>query len=885
MRRHIGIIVLVVGLGIQGAQAAPLRQAPPLPINYGQTVEGELNDVQQALQYIFDAEAGDSITILMQTKSGDLNAALSLSTFEGDVVAEDDDSGGGTDALIQVTLEQAASYVITATRSRTAENGGGAGTFSLSLTLGTSATPEVPVQEVGARLQPILRGTQVQGALTPEEAFTLFWFEGSSGETISLVPDSGTNLQPLLALYDSGFTELKRNLGGAPLSATLSQDDLYFLVVGLPDETNEGGNYAITLESGTPTTVTSPPREVEPGQNPIAYGESVRGTINNTAPSFTFQFSGTQGDTVTINMARAGGDLDCYLYLLDSGGVTLAEDDNSGGSGSDARLVVRLPASGEYLILATRRDQASGQTSGNFLLTLESDAVSTPAAASDKPANLAGLPEIAIGETVSGTITNAVFFNPYVFRAEQDDELVMRMESTSDLDPMLLLLNDIQEPLAENDDIVPEQDKNSEITFTIPETGYYVLVATRFEQESGTTEGSYELTLQRADQASAAGDDTESRSALIRRLEAEPIIPGTTPSGAFSPLRFANVYTFGITNEGSLVDLTVNTDNTRPTTVIIADDRLQPIAVTDTGTLLGVPMPSSGNYLIFVAPAGGPAQSLTENYILAFNATGESGIVEATDEPESEPAIPITYNETVTGTIIPEDTGQRYIFSGLANDIIRISMTSTGGGLDPLVRVLDADENVIGENDDIVAGQNRDSLLQLTLPEDGEYTILATHFIPTDGTPASSGTYELTLSYVDPAAAGINPTVQPIQPGVTVTNTVSADQYLMFYSFNGNSGDVVTIEMDTLSGDLDGVMYLYTYTSAGEPIEIARNDDSPLGGTFDPLIQNFTLPRTGTYLIAVGRFPEGTSTGDFALTLTITPAGGADPLETPVPRG
>src|SRR5262245_61899556 len=137
--RAFGIMMVIVLVGVPISWAAPLRQAPPLPINYGQTVEGELNDVQQAIQYIFDAEVGDTLTILMQTTSGDLNASVSLETFEGDNIAEDDDSGGGTDAMIQATIEKADSYVITATRTRTTDNNGGAGTFTLTLTEGTSA--------------------------------------------------------------------------------------------------------------------------------------------------------------------------------------------------------------------------------------------------------------------------------------------------------------------------------------------------------------------------------------------------------------------------------------------------------------------------------------------------------------------------------------------------------------------------------------------------------------------------------------------------------------------------------------------------------------------------------------------------------------------------
>jgi hypothetical protein len=884
--RRIAITLLILSLGMGSAWAAPLRQAPPRPINFGQTVEGEINDVQQALQYIFDAQAGDTISLLMQTTSGDLNAFLRLETFEGDPIAENEDGGGGTDALIQVTIETSGSYVVTATRSRGVANGG-SGSFALRLS--AEQLPISPEGElvVGDRLQPILRGTPLQAALTPEAAFSLFWFEGSSNETITLTPDPGTRFKPLLVLYNSRFTELLRSSPGSPLIVTLPENDLYFLAAALPDPASPGGAYALTLSGGSSPTVASPPREVQPGQNAIAYGERVSGTISNIAAAYTFQFRGKAGDNVTITMARAGGDLDSYLYLLDSGGVTIAEDDNTGGTNGDARISLNLPQDGDYLILATRQGRDSGSTAGNFLLSLQSDStpVVIPSTTTGRPENLAGFPEIRFGETVTGTIDNAIFLNVYVFEADQGDEIIARMESTSSLDPLLILLNARQELITENDDI-DEQTKDSEITFTIPESGYYVLVATRFERELGNTEGSYELSLRRAGDVVVAAPTTEG-SSLVRRMNAEPIVPGATPADAFRPAQFANVYTFGITDPASLIDFSVSTDNNLPVTVIMADENLQPVSVTDGGTLLGVPVPGSGTYLFILAPAAGPAQPVSENYFLAFNATGDNPVTvvedndeEGTDEdadateevPEPE-TISITYGETVEGEIAGNLTEQIYVFSGLEGDIVRISMSGTT--LDTLVRLLDSTGKLIDENDDIVQGQNRNSLLQTELPADGEYTIQATRFSPTDGTTPTEGTYTLSLERLDPAAAGISPTILPILPGQTVSNTVNDDQYLMFYSFEGQSGDVVTIEVNALNGDLDAVLYLLTYTSGGQTVELINNDDSPRGGTFNPLIEDYTLPRSGTYLIGVGRFPERESSGDFSMTLTLVPAGSA----------
>lgn len=900
---RVALILLIIVVGSLGLAEA---QSPPSPINDGQTLEGELNNIQRALQYIFSAEAGDTVTILMQTTSGNLDPFLSLATFEGDLIATDDDGAGAGDAVIQVTLETAGAYVVTATRSRTG-NAEGEGTFSITLTFSSepvvapppddpgevpdttdggeavpAPTTAAPIQEVGERLQPIVRGSTIRGALTTESRFVLYWFEGRNGQNVTVTPDTGTNLQPLLVLYNNNFEEQFRATPGTPLTTTLRQDGIHFVGVALPDALSTGGNYAITL--GSLTAASNEPREVEAGQNPITYGERLRGSITQAETAFTFQFTGTEGDTVDISMTRASGDLNSYLFLLDAGGVTVAEDDEGGGTNGDARISTVLPASGTYLILATRQGRQSGTTTGSFLISLQSDAETpvpdAPTTNSNVPPNLAEFPEIFFGETVSGAISGSDFLDVYIFQASGGDEIVLEMISTSTVDPLLILLDANQVPLLENDDVA-DGVQDARIEYTVPETGYFVVVATRFQQAEGTSEGPYQLTVNRAGEEGNQGS-------LVQRLNPERLTSGATPQGSFAELRFAEVYTFATTEANATIDFSVAMDDNSATTVIITDERLQPIASTDTGTLLEVAAPEPGNYLIFIAPANGPIQPVDIGFVLAFNSTDE-GIptdfaeVDEDDDTSSEPTTTlIAYDQTLTGTIDDGATSQNYVFTGLGGDIIRISMRAASGStLDTLVQLLDESGTVIAENDDILPGENRNSLLELSLPDDGQYTIVATRYEPIDGTTASTGAYELQLSLVPPEQIGINAIPINIAAGETLSNFINDDQRLLFYTFTANSGDLVTIEVNQLSGDLDAVLYLYAYTSAGEPIEIARNDDSPLGNTFDPLIEAFPMPRAGTYLVAVGRFPsedpEAVTSGDFSITLRVQP-----PSATPV---
>jgi hypothetical protein len=116
--------------------------------------------------------------------------------------------------------------------------------------------------------------------------------------------------------------------------------------------------------------------------------------------------------------------------------------------------------------------------------------------------------------------------------------------------------------------------------------------------------------------------------------------------------------------------------------------------------------------------------------------------------------------------------------------------------------------------------------------------------------------------------SGVSTSSERIAYGQTLMGDISNEEYLLFYVFDGTAGDNITITIDSLSGNLDGVLYLYGSAGSGWT-EIANNDDSPTGATYDPLLGNVILPQTGKYLIAVGRYnlDRGDTTGSFSITL------------------
>lgn len=105
---------------------------------------GQLDDEIYVDVYSFEGQAGQMVTITMVGEGG-LDAYLGLMDPADEVIAEDDDSAGGTDAQIAIELPDSGEYLILATRV-----GLDAGTTSGGYTLTISEGAPEPEEEAPA---------------------------------------------------------------------------------------------------------------------------------------------------------------------------------------------------------------------------------------------------------------------------------------------------------------------------------------------------------------------------------------------------------------------------------------------------------------------------------------------------------------------------------------------------------------------------------------------------------------------------------------------------------------------------------------------------------------------------------------------------------------
>lgn len=844
--------------------AAPLLQDAPVELVYGQTVHGDLGPDQPSAFFRFDARAGDVLVITMTVTGGSLDPFLVLNSADRTPLAVDDNGGGERNARLSYEVKADGSYIVQATHA------GGiippeGGSFTLSLTAtqtALSAGSESPGALAGAPfLAPLGGAGSLSNELTRQSPLRLYWFEAGAGEQVIVTPQQMAEFQPLLALYDSAFNELGRAQPGVNLRAGIAADGVYFLAVSLPGVGSAGGVFELAVDRAGASATEE--------QQEIQIGQSRQGRIDGATPAVSYRFSGVAGDTIVVRMSRAEGDLRGYLVVLDENEQVLAEGGDGDGDGV-AEVAVVLPVDGTYLIAATREGHAEGTTAGSFVLELLPGEALAPAL----PADYADLPLLAYGDTVEGEISDARFMDVYVFLGQEGDPITVELKSLDAdsspfaLDPFLLLLDDGRIPLAEHDDIVEGVERDSRLEFTLPRTAYYAIVATRFDQAEGTTSGPYSLSLWGPGGTAALSPLPTTAETLLARLSTTPLVSDEPIQTVFE--KGAGLFTF-TAFAGTLADISVTTDPGLDVLLILADENLRELHASNSGVLSGVTIPATGKYLVLVAPRFGPADDLGRGYILALTlaGTGETGAAPANGVRQ------LAYGVAVNGAIDDDTTSQMYTFTGSAGERIQITMkASPGSSLDSYLELQDADGAVVDANDDIVPGQVRDAQIVTELPTDGSYVVIASRYVGPDAEP-SSGTYELLLERVgdsaepESPATTAGPQIVPLSYGQTEAGEITADQYLRFYVFNGQAGDMVTIRLTHTSGNLDSVLHLYQSVADGW-IEIASNDDSPAGGTYEALLSNIILPQTAKYLIAVSRYglERETTTGTFTITLT-----------------
>lgn len=250
------------------------------------------------------------------------------------------------------------------------------------------------------------------------------------------------------------------------------------------------GRAAQTAQQATPT-IAQPPKPVSIDGEPIAGRLTLNSNILPADNSYfdAYSFEGVEGQQVEILMSS--NQFDSYLILLAPDGSDLVQDDDGGGN-TNARIAITLPTAGTYTVFAnsysagevgTYNLQISSTTiapSATRPQPLRSPSQSNPSQSSPSPATGVILQEQGeLGANALVLQSDGSLYQEHFFEGTAGQQVTVTLES-DEFDTYLVLVGPNDSIVDQNDDI-GQDNFNSQITATLPETGTYRVIANAFD--------------------------------------------------------------------------------------------------------------------------------------------------------------------------------------------------------------------------------------------------------------------------------------------------------------------------------------------------------------------------------------------------------------------
>lgn len=416
---------------------------------------------------------------------------------------------------------------------------------------------------------------------------------------------------------------------------------------------------------------------------PIVYGDIVTGTITNENYEARYTFEATEGDLVSIVMRATNREegLDGYLTILAPNGAQLVvNDDINSLQGYDPGVVnFPIPQTGTYTIIASRFNGVAGTSAGSFELSLS---LGTPVVTTPTSTPTIETPQngIAYGDAAQGEISNEIPYVAYQFVAEEGDVIGIQVNMLSGtLDPQVVLFSPNGSEIASNDDD-PQGGFNAYLRdFTIPEGGVYTIWATRFNRDTGTSEGQYELILERV-----SGGAIPTPVASTTTIAIDETVQGDVTNESF-----ARFYTFS-GKQGQTVTFTMRTSvGDLDPYLILVDPQGRQIFRNDDGADMGfnasldkVRLPMDGDYTL-VATRFQQMMGIT---------SGSFQLTAVEDTGSAQALIPV--DEISLGDSVSDGLNggmyHYYSFFAEAGDVITVTHSNVSGNLDPFLTIEDS---------------------------------------------------------------------------------------------------------------------------------------------------------------------------------------------------
>lgn len=377
-----------------------------------------------------------------------------------------------------------------------------------------SVPPPAQVGRTTRTPEPIRPGQTLRGQLERSddtldsgEFIDRYAFRARRGERYEATL-TGSGLDPyLLVRGPGGFSEDNDDDAGSRNSRLVFTvlEDGEVTLGATTYQSGETGSYSLTLralsggQGGTTAVQMTQPQAGSSGA--IRLGQSINGVLEPGDPTLNsgeffdnWTFSGRRGQQLDIRLTSSA--FDPYVAITGPGGFSEFNDDDPAREGSrDSRLLVTLPADGDYLVAATSYEP--GERGVYRLSVLDGEGAQHAPVAPVRPTEQATPGgEIRIGQTIGGslspgdeTLDSGEYFDRYTFTGRRGDRVAVQLTSSA-FDAYTIVRSPSGEQF-DNDDGEDGTDSRQQII--LPEDGEYQVQVTSYQP--GET-GSYRFTVE-----------------------------------------------------------------------------------------------------------------------------------------------------------------------------------------------------------------------------------------------------------------------------------------------------------------------------------------------------------------------------------------------------
>lgn len=508
-------------------------------------------------------------------------------------------------------------------------------------------------------------------------------------------------------------------------------------------EAGEAGRYTLAVDEVEP--LPAPGAEPSPGsrEGELQRGVAATGVLEDgdrrapynpgeqNARYDVWTYRGSAGESLTL--ALSSEDFDTFLRVYrweGSAWQPLASNDDERQGTDNSKVVVTLPADGEYQVHASAFFE---RATGAYTLTANDAAAAAPPPAPIHYPEFVAPGFSVIGELAAGdsVADDGTFFDRHRYYADTDAAVFeLLSEGFEGVLRIGVLENRVWREVARDDG---GQGSRTTLTLTLPpRTTYELRVGTR---GPGRT-GSYVLSA-----------DTSTQGDISARRPETTIIPGQTRSGRLEPgdsLRQSGVFedVWTLVAEGlTVIDLgSVDFDPLLEVNAHLASGTPITVAGDDDG---GAGTDSRVTYTLL--------PHVQYRIHVTTHRRGEGGaytlaVNRAQEYDAGTPPAPIAAGETRSGRLTDTDSRDadgsyrdEWTFRGRPGETVTLTLRSEDfNALVQVGQVVNGEWQLLKEEDGTV--DTRDAVLIIPLPESGEYRIRAGSH-----RPGETGAYTLTL--------------------------------------------------------------------------------------------------------------------------------------------